>query len=91
MYLNLLIEMLIIAFDIGAIKAALEPKIFGSDDDAIENESVKSEKLEPKIQVIEAPKPLVQTAFQPSSTPVHLERRFMVRKFFISFLKYSLI
>lgn len=65
-------------YDIGALKAELEPKMFPNGDEDGETASVKSYKTEPKIQVIEAPKPLVQTAFQPSSTPVHLERRFMV-------------
>ncbi|XP_054711424.1 WD repeat and HMG-box DNA-binding protein 1-like [Uloborus diversus] len=69
------------AFDIGAIKASLEPKIFGSAEemeDISNNISVKNEIDEPKIKIVEAPKPPMQTAFQPTSSPMHLERRYML-------------
>ncbi|XP_015915090.2 WD repeat and HMG-box DNA-binding protein 1 isoform X1 [Parasteatoda tepidariorum] len=65
------------AFDIGAIKASLDSKIF-NEESAMETASVKSEIIEPKIQVVEAPKAPVQAAFQPSSTPINLEHRFML-------------
>ncbi|XP_055935978.1 WD repeat and HMG-box DNA-binding protein 1-like [Argiope bruennichi] len=64
------------AFDIGAIKASLEPKIFGEDSEDIP-EIIKTEP-ETKIQIVEAPKPPIQKPFQPSSTPVNLDRRFML-------------
>ncbi|GFX29404.1 WD repeat and HMG-box DNA-binding protein 1 [Trichonephila clavipes] len=65
------------AFDIGAIKASLEPKIFG-ENTVTEDIEISKKEPETKIQVIEAPKPPVQRAFQPSSTPTSLERRFML-------------
>ncbi|GIY62968.1 WD repeat and HMG-box DNA-binding protein 1 [Caerostris darwini] len=62
------------AFDIGAIKASLEPKIFGEDLDV----QITKKEPEPKIQIIEAPKLPVQKPFQPSSTPINLDQRFML-------------
>ncbi|CAL1269183.1 unnamed protein product [Larinioides sclopetarius] len=65
-----------VAFDIGAIKASLEPKIFGVDSEDIPEIA----KIEPQkeIQFVEAPKPPIQRPFQPSSTPINLDRRFML-------------
>ncbi|GIY66224.1 WD repeat and HMG-box DNA-binding protein 1 [Caerostris extrusa] len=63
------------AFDIGAIKASLEPKIFGED---LEDVKIINKEPEPKIQIIEAPKLPVQKPFQPSSTPINLDQRFML-------------
>ncbi|KAG8199957.1 hypothetical protein JTE90_006203 [Oedothorax gibbosus] len=65
------------AFDIGAIKASLEPTIFGDNNMEDVDDSNKKEP-ESKVQIIQAPKPPVQTSFQPSSTPVNLECRFMM-------------
>ncbi|GFU02998.1 WD repeat and HMG-box DNA-binding protein 1, partial [Nephila pilipes] len=65
------------AFDIGAIKASLEPKIFG-ENSVVEDIEIQKKEPETKIQVIEAPKAPVQKAFQPSSTPSSLDRRFML-------------
>lgn len=62
--------------DLGAIKATYEPMIFGEDS----NEKAAAPETRTIIrEVYKGPEPpLVQAAFQPSSTPTHLQHRFMV-------------
>lgn len=64
--------------DIGAIKASLEPKIFGSQEIDDDETKLSTEAVIPtQIPSGPAPTPL-QQAFQPASTPVHWDHRFMV-------------
>ena len=73
-------------FDISAIKSKYESQIFRESDDLVNDKVVEnrpdsrlSATSEPKLQsVAEDPPPLRQEPFQPGSTPVHLENRFMV-------------
>ncbi|XP_037557933.2 WD repeat and HMG-box DNA-binding protein 1, partial [Dermacentor silvarum] len=64
--------------DLGQIKATYEPLIFG-DSDAEEEDTavVPSAGHTAPVQPEYRPR-LVQDAFQPGSTPVHLQHRFMV-------------
>lgn len=72
-------------FDISAIKAKLEPKIFGTQDELgedIQSSAVASEIVQPPVESkpapVEIPSTPLQTSFQPSSTPLHLDHRFML-------------
>lgn len=64
--------------DLGQIKATYEPLIFGDSDGEEEDAAaVPSAVAATPVQPEYRPR-LVQDAFQPSSTPVHLQHRFMV-------------
>ncbi|KAL3226273.1 hypothetical protein MRX96_025182 [Rhipicephalus microplus] len=64
--------------DLGQIKATYEPLIFGdSDAEGEDAPAVPSARAATPVQPEYRPR-LVQDAFQPSSTPVHLQHRFMV-------------
>ncbi|KAH8027682.1 hypothetical protein HPB51_007232 [Rhipicephalus microplus] len=64
--------------DLGQIKATYEPLIFGdSDAEGEDAPAVPSTRAATPVQPEYRPR-LVQDAFQPSSTPVHLQHRFMV-------------
>ncbi|XP_013779027.1 WD repeat and HMG-box DNA-binding protein 1-like [Limulus polyphemus] len=65
--------------DIGAIKATYDPVIFGEDDED-SKDTVEGTKTKIIERIIEKgpPPPLKQEAFQPGSTPVHLQHRFML-------------
>ncbi|XP_076332121.1 chromosome transmission fidelity 4 [Tachypleus tridentatus] len=67
------------ALDIGAIKATYDPVIFGKDDeDSKDTGKGTKTKIIERIGEKGPPPPLVQQAFQPGSTPVHLHHRFML-------------
>ncbi|XP_064484328.1 WD repeat and HMG-box DNA-binding protein 1-like [Ornithodoros turicata] len=65
------------AIDLGAIKATYEPKIFG--DESAEADAKPAAPTTVIREVYSGPEPpLVQEVFQPGSTPVHLQHRFML-------------
>lgn len=64
--------------DLRAIKATYEPKIFGEEDSAA-GETKPEAPTTIIREVYRGPEPpLVQEPFQPGSTPVHLQHRFML-------------
>ncbi|KAH6925543.1 hypothetical protein HPB50_006891 [Hyalomma asiaticum] len=68
--------------DLGQIKATYEPLIFGNSDGE-EEDGAPAPSTVPATSVQQEYRPrLMQDAFQPASTPVHLQHRFMVRVVF---------